>query len=205
MGRIGPSKCDCPLIWVLHLRDHQRHPCRCHPVSLWPVAVVRPPTTHHPLSDYLSAGLLIASPPCTSALPPSSLWQTVMLSSSPLLFNPLVTLLVSNSIWLIYTSLLGKWLWSGLDSCRQLVGGLAATAPTYLFISTLINGQTGAKVNLLLWKNLDLKTNKYLFFCLKDGPNGIVSPIPHRGVLGELSIVEGKWRSCDFGAVGQEG
>lgn len=55
--------------------------------------------------------------------------------------------------------------WTVVDS---LLGGPAAAAPTYLFISTLINGQRGSKVNLLLWKNLDLKTNKYSF-CLACG------------------------------------
>lgn len=54
----------CPLICNLHHGDHQSSSpppsmSLCLPL---PVAVVRPPTaTHHPLSDYLSAGLLIAS------------------------------------------------------------------------------------------------------------------------------------------------
>lgn len=62
--------------------------------------------------------------------------------------------------WSIGLSLC-KRLWSGLDSCRQLVGRPAATSPTYVFISTLINGERGRGVNLLLWKRLDPKINKY--------------------------------------------
>lgn len=175
------------ILWILHLSDH--HPCRCG-VTLSPFVRCCCQTTHSNTSSTIWLPICRPTyciPSQYTPLPPSSLWQTVTLSSSPptCLSNPLVTLLVSNSIWLIYRSLLGKWLWSGLDSCRQLVGRPAAADPTYLFISTLINGQRRSKVNLLLLKHPDLKTNKYLFYFSRvGGRNGFVILISHMSVLG---------------------
>lgn len=48
------------ILWILHLRDHQCHPCRCHPVSLCPLLLSDHPQQHiiHYLITYLQAYLL---------------------------------------------------------------------------------------------------------------------------------------------------
>lgn len=65
-------KYDRPLIWILHLRGHQRHPCRCHPVSLCPLLLSDHPQQHisYYLITYLQAYLLHPLPALLPFLPP---------------------------------------------------------------------------------------------------------------------------------------
>lgn len=86
---------------------------RCHPVSLCPLLLSDHPQQHisHYLITYLQAYLLHPLPALLPFLPPPrgrlSRYHPPP-PPPPLLPNPLVTLLVSNSIWLIYRCLLGK-------------------------------------------------------------------------------------------------
>lgn len=197
-------KSDRPLIWILHLRDHQRPPCRCHPVSLSPLLLSDHPQQHisHYLITYLQAYLLHPLPALLPFLPPPrgrlSRYHPLLLL---LLFFPIPWSLFWFQTpfgWSIGASLENdsEVVWTVVDS---LLGGRLPPLP--LIYSSLhwlmdrgVQRSTFYYGRILTWKQINT-----LFVWLAEGQNGTGS------VLCRLSIVEGKWRSCDFGAVGQEG
>lgn len=174
--------------WILHLKDHQCHPCQCHPVSLCLLQLPDHPQQYiiHYLITYLQAYLLHPLPTRLPFLPSPrgrlSCYHPLLLLVSPIPWS--LFWFQTPFGWSIGPSVENdsEVVWTVIDS---LLGGQLLLIPLiYSSLHWLM--ERGCQRSTFCYGSIltQKQINTFSLFLVSWGQNGLVILIPHMSVLG---------------------